>query len=55
MVVITAFITPILLRRLLPQSIPEAPLAACDVVTEAPMEDDATEASRGSYGTAARP
>jgi Na+:H+ antiporter len=55
MVVITAFITPILLRRLLPQSIPEEPLAGCDVVTEAPMEDDATEASRESYGTAARP
>jgi Kef-type K+ transport system membrane component KefB len=55
MVVITAFITPILLRRLMPQSIPEEPLAACDVVTEAPMEDDATEASRESYGTAARP
>jgi Kef-type K+ transport system membrane component KefB len=55
MVVITAFITPILLRRLLTQSVPEEPLAACDVVTEAPMEDDVTEASRESYGTVARP
>src|SRR5205814_3591654 len=55
MVVITAFITPILLRRLLPQSIPEEPLTECHVVTEAPMADDATEASREPYGTAARP
>jgi Kef-type K+ transport system membrane component KefB len=53
MVVITAFITPMLLRRMLPQSIPEQPLAACDVVSEAPM-DDATAAARESYETPAR-
>ena len=54
MVVITAFVTPLLLRRILTQSVPEEAPVACDVVTEAPM-DDATAAVRGSYETPVRP
>ena len=54
MVIITAFVTPVILRRLLTQSAPQAPLVACDVVMDSPMED-ATEAVRESYETPARP
>jgi len=57
MVIVTAFLTPLLLRRMLQQSTPEESLVACDVVMEPPMEDEggATAAARESYGTPARP
>lgn len=58
MVIATAFVTPLLLRRMLRQSTPEPSLVACDVVSEPPMEDErrrSTAAARESYGTPARP
>ena len=56
MVIVTAFLTPLLLRRMLRQSVPDPSPVECDVVMEAPMDDErATAASRESYGTPARP
>jgi integral membrane sensor domain MASE1 len=58
MVIVTAFLTPLLLRRMLRQSTPEESLVACDVVMEPPMEDEqrrSTADARESYETPARP